>query len=145
MARCEKGYLCHVCGQSNPLEKLLYRPRGRKEGVEEDQPHWVRNPQSRGLRPVTGAAVGAGRRSSPAECDSRWRRVVVANRSRPGSESATSFRAAESVRAPYAKVASFTVERKLPGGFYLTSSVMHRAGHRAHIDQPVQPSPPGSA
>jgi len=46
-------YLCHVCGQSNPLEKLLYRPRGRKEGVEEDQPHWVRNPQSRGLRPVT--------------------------------------------------------------------------------------------
>jgi len=46
-------YLCHKCWHRAPLEKLLYRSRGRKGGVEEDRPHWVRNPRSQGLRPVT--------------------------------------------------------------------------------------------
>ena len=36
----------------------------------------------------------------------------------------------QSLRAPYSHTASFSVERKLPGGFYLRSGVMRRAGHR---------------
>jgi len=35
-----------------------------------------------------------------------------------------------SLEAPYARVASFTIERKLPGAFYLTSGVMQRSGYR---------------
>jgi hypothetical protein len=37
---------------------------------------------------------------------------------------------AQSLRAPWAGVASATVERKLPGGFYLSAGVMRRDGHR---------------
>jgi hypothetical protein len=53
----------------------------------------------------------------------------------------TSFLVNErSLRTPWADTASFTVERKLPGGFYLRSGVMHRAGHRGFTFLPQGPT-----
>lgn len=46
---------------------------------------------------------------------------------------------AGSLRAPWAGVASFTVERKLPRGFYLTAGVMQRNGHRGFTFLPQVP------
>ena len=52
----------------------------------------------------------------------------------------TSFLANDrSLRAPYYQTASFAVERKLPGAFFLRSGYMHRAGNRGFTFLP----PPG--
>jgi hypothetical protein len=48
------------------------------------------------------------------------------------------------LRSPYSETASFTVERKLPGGFYLKTGVMHRTGHRGLTFMP-QAYAPGAA
>jgi hypothetical protein len=44
-----------------------------------------------------------------------------------------------SLRAPYADAASFSVERKLPRGFYLRSGVTSRSGHRGFTFVPQTP------
>jgi hypothetical protein len=48
------------------------------------------------------------------------------------------------LRSPYSETASFTVERKLPGGFYLKTGVMHRTGYRGLTFMP-QAYAPGAA
>jgi hypothetical protein len=45
------------------------------------------------------------------------------------------------LRAPYSHTASFSVERKLPGGFYLRSGVMRRTGHRGFTFMPQSFAP----
>lgn len=48
---------------------------------------------------------------------------------------------AQSLRAPWAGVASFSVERKLPGAFYLTAGVMNRDGHLGFAFVPAPGAP----